>query len=212
MISRSLCPLDASGDADNTVLYSCCPPYGSSRTARYLDADNSFSVLLVSLFFLLLCLVCRALLLPLSPTLSRIPSSFFLFYLFILLFCREAAVSRVASPHAHTISTRRPRVCAYARVHANVRVCFITVNHRHSFFRFFFSPLSFLNSTTDRTPWPTRAWFSPFYARSLFLPSVTMYLRSSTFDRTRIINVEIYLCGISRNAMKISLQVANFPR
>lgn len=121
MISRSLCPLDASGDADNTVLYSCCPPYGSSRTARYLDADNSFSVLLVSLFFLLLCLVCRALLLPLSPTLSRIPSSFFLFYLFILLFCREAAVSRVASPHAHTISTRRPRVCAC--MHACTRMC-----------------------------------------------------------------------------------------
>lgn len=38
----SLCSLVASGDANNASSYRS--PYGSWRTARYLDADNSFSI------------------------------------------------------------------------------------------------------------------------------------------------------------------------
>lgn len=74
IISRCFWPLDASGDANS--VYSCRSLYGSSRTVRYLDADNSFSVPVVPL--LLFCYVSRALLLPLSPAPLRIPPfSFF---------------------------------------------------------------------------------------------------------------------------------------
>lgn len=81
MISRYFCPLDTFGDVDNTVLYSRCPPYGSSKAARYLDADNSFSRFPRLTLPPLLCLVSRALLLPLSPALSRIPCYFFIYSL-----------------------------------------------------------------------------------------------------------------------------------
>jgi len=97
------CPLDASGDANSA--YSCRSLYGSSRTARYLDGDNSFSVPVVPL--LLLCYVSRALLLPLSPAPLRIPP--------FSLFRRATTISLTALPPVrfrHDVNPRA-RLCAY---------------------------------------------------------------------------------------------------
>lgn len=78
MVPRSFCSPDASGDASNTVFYSHHPPCGSSeRAARNLDADNSFSIPLVSSFLLVsLCLVCTVTSLV-SCSLAYIPLTFF---------------------------------------------------------------------------------------------------------------------------------------
>lgn len=109
IISRCFWPLDASGDANS--VYSCRSLYGSSRTVRYLDADNSFSVPVVPL--LLFCYVSRALLLPLSPAPLRIPP-----------FSAERRSFR--SWFCCTILARRE-----LRVYACIY--FIAANHQHSF-------------------------------------------------------------------------------
>lgn len=137
--------------------------------------------------------------------------SFFFIYLFSS--SAERRPFRALLRRMHTRFRRDARACV--RMHACTRMCAcVLLPWTTGILSFALSFLLYLSSTPRLTALHgrTRAWFSPFYARSLFLPSVTMYLRSSAFDRTRIINVEIYLCGISRNAMKISLQVANFPR
>lgn len=210
MISRSLCSLDASGDTDNTVLYSRCPPYGSSRTARYLDADNSFSILPVPLFFLLLCPVhCYFSCLLLFRVFLLL--SFF----FIYLFSSSSAKKRPFRSLLRRLHTRfRREACACVRMHACTRMCAcVLLPWTTGILSFALSFLLYLSSAPQLTTlhgWHVRDFLFSSVGTSSFLPSVTVYLRSSALDRTHIINVEMCLCGISRNAMKIPPQIANF--
>lgn len=96
----SLCSLIASGDANNANSY--CSPYGSWRTARYLDADNSFSVLR--------CLALSLLLHVHSPVTFLVSCSFAYFFVFFFHLRRTATVSHTALPPAWF--RRNARACA----------------------------------------------------------------------------------------------------
>lgn len=117
VISMSLRSLVASGDANNAS--SCRSPYGSWRTARYLDADNSFSIPRCPALPLLLHHMCT------------------LCYFLCLLLSR--AFLLFTSSKQRPFRTRLCRVHDFGATHARVRAYFITVNHRHSFFPSFFS-------------------------------------------------------------------------
>lgn len=153
----SLCSLVASGDASNAS--SCRSPYGSWRTARYLDADNSFSIPRCPALPLLLhhmCTLCYFL----CPLLSRA---------FLPFTSSVQNSGRFAHGFAAcTISARRTRVCARTLLPWTIGI----LSFRLSF-------LSCRGSTADHTR-PTRAWFSSSFSRGSFLPSFPPLPRAFT--------------------------------
>lgn len=173
----SSCSLIAPGDVNNEN--SCHSLYGSWRTARYLDADNSFSVLRCLTLSLLLHVhtLCYFPYLPL----------FRAFLLFFFLHRTATAVSHTALPPARF--RRDARACAP-----------VFYYHRDILLSFRLSFLSSRNSIADHTR-STRAWFSSSFSHSRFLPSLprTFFLLSVCV--TKIVqNIRInYLIVYSKN-------------
>lgn len=130
-------------------------PYGSWRTARYLDEDNSFSVDPLSRSSSFVTSHVHSLLFSLSPALSRISSFFVL---------RTATVSHTTLPSAW--------------FRHNARACAPVLYYRETdILSFRLSFLSCRSSTVDHTR-PTRAWFSSSFSHGRFLISFTAYFYS----------------------------------
>lgn len=160
----SLCPSDASSD---TNTYFCHLSHDSSRTARYLDADNSLS--------------------PFSSCHSSVTSRMHCYFPCLLLFriflffpsSTEQWPFCAQLCRLHDFGTMWIAylcVCVHTPAYA---MYFIAVNHWLILSsRFFFRSIM-----ADHTR-PTRAWSSSSIIHGLFLPSVIRYFYSSVFNPT----------------------------